>query len=146
MMEKQQYQDITVTALCAKMHAPRKAFYRYFDTLEDLLNSIIDEVLMESYLFLEVHAELSKYFAYWSKKKYLLDILEKNGLSQILVTRSYERIFAVEQITEIKRKEILFAGYVSALMTMLIIWHHSGMKQSSEEMAAMVDQVFRGRL
>ena len=71
MMEKQNYHDITVTSLCREMDVPRKTLYRYFDTLEDVLFATIDESLTNSFLYLEVRADIEGYFSYWKKNKYV---------------------------------------------------------------------------
>ena len=49
MMKKQKYHDITVTSLCKEMGIPRKTFYRYFDSLEDVLFMIIDDTLTNAF-------------------------------------------------------------------------------------------------
>ena len=143
MMKKQKYQEITVTSLCTEMEIPRKTFYRYFDTLEDVLYMVIDNALTESFLHLEIKIDMIGFFLYWKKHKELLDILEKSSLSYLLVNRLYERIQIYPQKKEVSDDEMIYSGYVSAIMTVLLIWHHSGMKQSVEEMSQTIHNMFR---
>ena len=148
MMEKQNYHDITVTSLCREMDVPRKTLYRYFDTLEDVLFATIDESLTNSFLYLEVRADIEGYFSYWKKNKYVLDVLEKNGLSPLLINRVYERFntkVSSESSLEngISNKDLKYSGYISAIMTMLVSWHHSGMQQTPKEMNVLVREMFR---
>ena len=146
MMKKGKYQDITVTSLCKEMEVPRKTFYRYFDTLEDVLFANIDDAITRSFLFLEVKADLEGFFTYWMNNKYLLDILERNGLSPLLINRIYERfVGGVEADANIiiSNKDLKYSGYIAAIMTMLVSWHHSGMHQTPEEMSGLVREMFR---
>ena len=148
MMMKHKYQDITVTSLCKEMEIPRKTFYRYFDALEDVLLAKVDETITRSFLYLEVKADLEGFFNYWKNNKHFLDILEKNGLSPLLINRIYERF---EEGTEKGRgnkvvfsnKDLKYTGYIAAIMTMLVSWHHSGMKQTPKEMSSLVREMFQ---
>ena len=142
MMEKQQFQNITVTSLCKSMEAPRKAFYRYYDSLEDVLTAVIDEAITEAFLNLEVKVDLDGFFAYWKSRKYLLDVLEINGLSTLLINQLHGRLETRPLKDGITNKELKFAGYISALMTILISWHHAGMQQSEHEISTLVKEMF----
>lgn len=142
LMKKDRYQDITVTSLCKEMEIPRKTFYRYFDSLEDVLYMTINDALTEAFLYLEIKADMVGFFNYWKKRKTLLDVLEKSGLSSMLTTFLYERLNEHIKKEQISDKELRYAGYISAIMTILIIWHHSGMKQSVEEISEQVKAMF----
>lgn len=142
MMEEKPFEEITVSALCKKMGAPRKAFYRYFDGIEDVLNALLDEILLSAFLHIEVRVELEKFFRYWKEQKILLDILEKNGLSQKMVDRSFALALSSERLEVLSGTDMKYAGYVSAILTMVIMWHHSGMRQSVEEMKMLVLEMF----
>ncbi|MBQ3558267.1 MAG: TetR/AcrR family transcriptional regulator [Agathobacter sp.] len=148
MMEQQSYHDITVTALTKEMKIPRKTFYRYYDTLEDVLFATIDESITSSFLYLEVKADLEGFFSYWKKNKYLMDVLEKNGLSPLLINRIYEKFDRrLEEEKSGKRiisnRDLKYSGYIAAIMTMLVSWHHSGMHQTPNEMSTLVREMFR---
>lgn len=145
MMKKETYHDITVTDLCKEMEIPRKTFYRYYGTLEDVLTAIIDDALIESFLYLEIKADLAGFFGYWKKKKSLLDVFEKSGLSAMLVNRIYEKI-NMDIVNSMKVGTVdyfRYSGYVSAIMTILLAWHHTGMQQSVNEMSGLVAQMFQ---
>ncbi len=143
MMEHQNYQDITVTSLCKEMNIPRKTFYRYFNTLEDVLNLTIEEVLTESFLFLETKADLLGYFTYWREKKYFLDVFEKNGLSALLIINAHDRLIFLEDTEDSIKKQILYPAYITTLFTILLSWHHLGMEQSVEEICQLTLSMFR---
>ena len=142
MMKKQKYHDITVTSLCKEMEIPRKTFYRYYDTLEDVLMVIIDDALTDAFLHLEVTADLVGFFAYWKKRKPLMDVLEKSGISHLLMDNIYKRLSIGGSKDEPSDKDLKYSGYVAALMIMLITWHHSGMERTPEEMSMLVREMF----
>lgn len=142
MMETQDFRDITVSALCRQMSAPRKAFYRYFDTMEDVLNAFLYEVLLGAYIYLEVRLELKKFFEYWKEQKHILDVLEKNGLSHRLMDSALGFVLSVENENDLSQKDMIHVGQSTALLTAVIMWHHNGMKHSIEEMETLVIQMF----
>jgi len=143
MMKKQKFHDITVTSLCKEMEVPRKAFYRYFDALEDVLYMTLDETLTDAFLFLEVEADGVGFFNYWKRKKTLLDVLEKNGLSYMLTMRLQGNLSENVKRGQVTAQAYRYAGYISAIITVLLIWHHSGMQESSEEMNLQIRQMFK---
>ena len=145
MMKKEHYQNITVTDLCREMSVPRKTFYRYYGTLEDVLHSILDDALTESFMNLEVNRDLVGFFGYWKQKKDLLQVLEKSGLSTLLVDRIYDRLNKEEDANmRLGSMDYLrYSGYVAAIMTILLSWNHAGMQQSVEEVSELVKHMFR---
>lgn len=143
MLEKQPYKEITVSSLCREMGAPRKAFYRYFDGIEDVLNAFFDELLFNAFRYMgRIEVEPEKFFQYWKDQKQYLDILEKNGMSQKLLDRSLEAVLAGGAVESLSNRDMKYAGYISAFMTLVIVWHHSGMKQSVGEMTGLVVDMF----
>ena len=145
MMKKEHYQNITVTDLCREMFVPRKTFYRYYGTLEDVLHSILDDALTESFMNLEVNRDLVGFFGYWKQKKDLLQVLEKSGLSTLLVDRIYDRLNKEEDANmRLDSMDYLrYSGYVAAIMTILLSWNHAGMQQTVEEVSELVKHMFR---
>ena len=142
MLKKQKMKDITIVSLCQEMGVSRKTFYQYFDTIEDVLYMVVDKELRNGFLLLEVRPQIDGFFEFWRKKKAFLDILEKNEMSQILVDRAYS-------ISSIDDKEQMFtmqymkyAGWISSIMTVLILWHHGGMKQTSRQMEGLLWGMF----
>jgi len=142
MMEKLEYKEITVTALCREMEVPRKAFYRYFDGIEDVLNALTDEMILGAVLHVENQIELEDFFAYWKKHKFFLDVLEEHGLSQKLMERTFAMVIASERLDMTSGEAIKSSAYISAMLTLVIMWHHNGMKQSVSEMKMLVLEMF----
>ena len=65
LMEKKNFSDITITELSSRMNAPRNAFYRYFDSLEDVLYSYLDDIL----LYLVHYATVEEAQKKWNERK-----------------------------------------------------------------------------
>lgn len=142
MMKKQDFKAITVSALCKEMGAPRKAFYRYFDSMEDVLNALTDEVIIEASLHVEGQIELEDFFEYWRKEKAFLDVLQKNGLSQKMMERCFFMAMANERLDMTSAEAMKRASYIAAMLTLVTMWHHNGMKQSVGEMSKLVLEMF----
>lgn len=141
MLKKQKMKDITIVSLCQEMGISRKTFYQYFDTIEDVLYIMIDKEIRDAFLLLEYNPEVADFFEFWVKNKWLLDLLEKNGMSNLLMERAYNssEIFRGDSYTT---KDMKNAGWISAIITVLVLWHHGGMQQSTEEMQKMIFDMF----
>ena len=142
MLKKQKMNDITIVAMCEEMHVSRKTFYQYFDTIEDVLYAMVDKELRNGFLYLEVTPEIEKFFVFWKKQKWLLDILHKNQLSQVLVERAYFISNFAEEEDRFTVENMKNAGWISAIITVLVLWHHGGMEQSPEQMKDMLYSMF----
>lgn len=142
MLKKQKMKDITIVSLCQEMNISRKTFYQYFDTIEDVLYAMLDKEIQSGFLLLEIHPEICEFFYFWKEKKWLLDTLEKNGMSSMLMERVYIAMSSSENFELFETKNIKNAGWLSAIVTVLILWHHGGMKQSPEEMEQLIYEMF----
>ena len=142
LLKKQKMKDITVVSLCEEMRISRKTFYQYFDIIEDVLYMIVDKELRNGFLILEVKPQVNEFFEFWRRKKVLLDILEQNEMSQILVDRAYT-ISAIDTQNEMFGiQHMKYAGWISGIMTVLILWHHGGMKQTSNQMQELMWEMY----
>lgn len=141
MLTKQKMKDITIVSLCAKMEISRKTFYQYFDTIEDVLYILIDKELRNAFLLLEYKPEVGNFFKFWIEHKELLDILQCNEMSDVLVDRAYNFI-DIYQNENYSTQTMKYAGWISAIITVLVLWHRSGMKQSIDEMQNLIYEMF----
>lgn len=142
MLKKQKMKDVTIVSLCQEVGTSRKTFYQYFDTIEDVLYMIVDKELRDGFLILEVKPKINGFFEFWRKRKPLLDILEKNEMSQILVDRAYS-ISSIDYKGEVvSMQHMKYAGWISGIMTVLILWHHGGMIQSSNQMEKLFWEMY----
>ena len=147
MLEKQKMKDITIVSLCQEMNISRKTFYQYFDTVEDVLYIMIDKEMRNAFLLLEYNPEVGEFFEYWIKNKWLLDVLQKNEMSNLLVERAYI-LSDIYQRDGMSIQNMKYAGWISCIITVLLLWHHGGMQQSPDEMQKTIYDMFhlKGKL
>lgn len=141
-LKKKRMEDITVVALCEEMGVSRKTFYQYFDCIDDVLYIILDKEIRNGFLLLEMNPEIEKFFLFWKERKWLLDILEKNGMSELLVNRMHVMMLVGDEADMFDIKSLKYRGWVSAIITVLIMWHHGGMRQSPKEMEQVILEMF----
>lgn len=151
MMNTCRYEQITVSDFCVQAGIPRKAFYRYFSSRDGALHALIDHTLLAiepfpsrgSSLSAEVYRrEMLRFFRFWQGQKPLLDTLERNALSGVLVTRTIE--YALSEYgasrwllpnREAGLWEHATTFGVCGLMSMVLSWHKSGYAMAPEQMS-----------
>lgn len=141
-MQAQDFSDITVTALCKEGNISRNVFYRYFDSLEDVLHGEMDAMIRESSLVLYEKPDIRAYFQFWQEHTDFLDVLQRQGFSSMYEIRA--QMLMAEHSTE---KPLSFpfmrnVCFLSGVMNLMITWHHTGMKQSPEEMEETFWKIF----
>lgn len=143
LMEHKNYFKITITDLCKEMNAPRKAFYRYFDSVDDVLDALLDYEYLESMKGIS-DQNYESFFLYWSQNRLLLDILEKYSLSPRLISRAGQMILLkyLDSAKNLSLNEMQKISFSSSEITLMILWHHNGMKQSPKEMSRVLEKTF----
>lgn len=156
MMQKQDFSKIKVNELCKRADIPRKTFYVYFDSKEDVLNALIEHTIYDMEKFelgkrwnnTHTYQELRRFFAFWKEKSVLLNGLLKSGFSGLLVMKVTEyTIYNEKSIPfihwkeEWKESDIALKYAVSGLMTIVVEWHREGYQQSVEEMAEIATKL-----
>jgi len=147
LMNIHRYEDITVSDFCTYAAIPRKAFYRYFSSKDGALYALLDHTMLEYEFFREPKApenrqdlkqEMDCFFRFWKEQKPLLDALEHSGLSGILMERAISNLgdtlkhHSTEE--DLRIQEHVFQFSVSGLMIMMVNWHHSGYRESVQDM------------
>ncbi len=158
-MKTKTYEDVTITELCEKMNMPRKAFYRYFDSKEDVLMAMIDHYLGEYQGFSVdrsaetrryLVSELEEYFVFWKDRRDMLTVLDRSDLLGTLTNRIInfpleDRIIAARFLPNDNEKvrEMVFKFALSGLMTTMIYWYRGGFRISTRDMAEMACRMLR---
>lgn len=152
LMQKMPYEDITVTQLCQAAGITRRIFYHLFSNKTGALHALLDHKILdiESY-GREISNESLRFFCYWRDQKTFLDALAENGMSGLLLERMISNVLAEDYDVRywLRRKgwsdnskEVIIFG-LSGLMGLVYSWYYSGYQQAPEEMAALVEQIFR---
>lgn len=155
-MRLHRYEEITISALCAFLQIPRKSFYRYFDSKDGALFALIDHTFMEYEGFQppfpdgktrSMESDLESFFLFWESRRAVLDVLEKSGLSGILLERAIDHVktmssigrFLPDESEHMKSYVSNFA--ISGIMIMMVNWHHEDFKESPAEMAQIATRL-----
>lgn len=141
MLEKK-FDEITVTELCSRLSLSRRSFYRYFDDLEDVLDSLLNHTFQNMALTAQLPelAEMEKTFEFWYAHRNLLDALNRSRM----IDRLFEyttRYVSTDSIIQYLppddfnhwQEASLFA--ISGSISLAIAWYSDGFRKSPAEMA-----------
>ena len=149
MMLQYRYEDISVSDLCDHLEIPRKSFYRYFSSKDGALYALLDHTMMDYFdtgaSMLGItpgtqRGDLVRYFAFWRERGDLLDALQCNGLSGILVERAMDLALRERLMPGYMRKmepeiqQMAMSFSVCGLLSMVLLWHSHGFSTPPEEM------------
>lgn len=152
LLDVKPYQDITVKDICQQADIPRRTFYHYFESKEDVLDTIVADTMMLCSLEVasgcqtgkgSVLASFSRIFRFWQVDEYRrrLDLLLKNGLEPRLMTYSSNWVrtetfsFLRQADLDPKLMEIgLMVGVVD-FFSLLFYWSRNGYQETAEQMA-----------
>lgn len=148
-MLEHRYEEISVSDLCEMLQIPRKSFYRYFSSKDGALYALLDHTMLEFFCtgigmdrmrFESREEELRQFFLFWKRQKKLLDALQHNGLSGILVERAMDLSQREGlmpwyiQVMEPHIRQLAMSFMVCGLLSMVIRWHSQGFATSTEDM------------
>ena len=140
-MANRHYDEISVSDLCERLQIPRKSFYRYFSGKDGALHALIDHTLLEfEWISVDrrgkeeqVRQWLERFFRFWLQRKTLLDVLQRSGLSGVLIERSINQAMQEAGIGgqssdrwELAQQQNAAMFAVCGLMSVMLQWHHSG--------------------
>lgn len=144
MMKSKALHDIKVSELCEEAGIPRKTFYRYFESKEDILYALVDhafEEMMDKYDIVSGRDGLmdidsiEAIFKYWYEHKDLIQVLDGSGFSYLVLERSlYWDLKDITNGTQnldeevISQRIFMFTGFYSLIFT----WIRFGNKTARE--------------
>ena len=148
MLNKTPLEKISVTGLCRHCGIPRKAFYRYFESLDDVLlcwsDQISDELssrINTKELFNKETAlqNLIMFFEYWNTNRDTIKIIRKNKLSQNIFMRMTELASTTyDKLSDnIETEQARFQMYMllPALIATLYLWDDNRYILTPKELA-----------
>ena len=157
LMRKHPYSDITISALCAKADIPRKAFYRYFDTKDDVLHALIDHTQMR-YLYEgpagpNGYDEVLRMYTFWYEHRDLLDVLFKNDMEGLWYSRMIDK--AIEERVGARYAQhkdrsdayrLMTTFTVGGLLSCVVWCHRLGWQKTTQEMAKITSALLTNPL
>ena len=156
------YEEVNISELCEHLQIPRKAFYRYFSGKEGILSALLDHTILEYEQFpgnyrpgepRTIQKDLERFFLFWQAQADLLDMLERNGLSALLIQRCLDTSmsgtpiplrFAKTETEEECRALLMFT--MCGLMSMVLDWHHRGFLSSAGHMGELAARMLNAPL
>lgn len=162
LLRTQSYDEITVSQLCRQAGMPRKAFYRYFDGIGDVLDAAVDFLLLKFSDFPTVEPgadparmeqALEEVFAFALERRELLAALDRAGLTGRLMQQIIRKTYASAarrrtpfpaESPNIYRITHYFTS--CSLLILLTDWLQRGCPEPPAQMAATVMHLFRAPL
>lgn len=159
MMERQSFSQITVSSLCDLARIPRKSFYRYFDTKDDVFHLIVDTLLGECISFCQMsnrepipvtQERLELCFHFWLEHRSVLDAICRSQLQPILMIRTLQYYdvtlgtsYALTNATD-SQMQNLFC--ITGLFSIIFQWHNSGYDRTPAQMAQLALKLLKNPL
>ena len=154
LLSTRHYEDISVCDICDAAQIPRKAFYRYFENKDGILQGLILHTLQgyQEYATMATSSkrtiknELERFFNFWitEPRKTMLNALIKSDLIDTMLKFnkglplsdfiSVQKFFPDED-SYTARQILNFT--ITGLMSIMIDWFKSGYKETPLEMATL---------
>lgn len=151
LMERKDFEDITITNIEKRSSVARSTFYRLFDNTTDVLAYLCDRTFDD---LLNIHAQhLGKSMRdiliytgqYWMEHDLILRVIEKSGYQNIL-SESFERHLPdtiaysfygqTEKLPQMN--EYSAPILVSIISSSLLTWVKTGRKETAEQLADII--------
>ena len=151
LMQEKSFDALSVTELCSYLNLSRRSFYRYFQDLEDVLDTLMNHTLQdmgiaETSLTIQ---DLEEYYSFWLRQKPLLSALARSGMYGKLAeyTLKYAGEESIKAYLSQRDLELglsheicLFA--VSGSASLLISWYAEGFRKTPAQMAQIAYRMF----
>lgn len=147
LMQKQSYENITVTELCRTANISRRIFYHLFTNKTAALYALIDQAILGLESFRpDVKDDAMRFFLYWKDQKSLFDALRSNNLSNLLLERMV--LIVLDEDYDIRywlrdydwntgTDSIVFN--LCGIMGLTYSWYNTGYQRTPEEMAQQIN-------
>lgn len=144
LLENQEFDEITITNLVKKAGVSRTAYYRNYNSKEDVLYELLNELVKQSIDAIESsNGSLEKCLTLFEKTMDNADtfiLLHKAHFGDIMLTKITESLVAQvpETLKYEKMRQIALSG---AIYNILRLWILNGMNETSVEMAEQYAKV-----
>lgn len=149
LMKEHSFDSITVTQLCERLNIPRKAFYRYFDSIESALEGLVAMTLSEYHSqsappppVRYLQKEIETFFAFWYKKREFLETLDRSGQLSLVMNLSIN--YPITNYISLRRllpdddermHSIIFRFAVTGLISTVFEWYKENFSTSIPDIA-----------
>ncbi len=149
LLEQYGFKEITVTQICQEAGLVRKTFYRNFNTKEDILHYIIDQLFLSFQTVFDIRTTppieiFTHYYEYWAKEKRLLTLLHRDDLFYLLTKKYVEYVDSMnlyffqpqdDSFTELESYVVRFIA--GGMVSILEHWLECGFSESIENLTTL---------
>ena len=154
LMRIKDYSSITVKDICAQADIPRRTFYHYFDSKEELLDLVIENTMLPGFLtamfefdsgYGAMKQSFVRFFRFFNQEnRERLRLLLDNGHQSRLIAYTTQWAIAenirMPQQNEFTPKHIRIAQIIgsASFFSLLFYWCRNDYRESPEEMAECI--------
>lgn len=151
LMDKKEYEYISITELCEHSQVSRRTFYRNFNKIDDIIIFIAKGIINEFVSEINKHSKESFYdvmisfFSFWKNYSQIILTFNKSNLIHIIFKEYIECLPEIPCICNINKIDLecedtayLVAFAAGGLWSMLTYWIICGCKQSPEELSKII--------
>lgn len=144
LMQQHRFEKITVTELCRHLQLSRRSFYRYFEDMEDVLDSLMNRTFQEMAPLNTPFSieELTSSYDFWLRRKRLLSALAHSEMYGKIVEYTLKYVdeealkrYLYADVMELDISHEINLFVVSGLASLLVSWYTEGFRKTPEEMA-----------
>lgn len=140
LMEKKDYDKITLTDIIKKSGVSRSALYRNYKTKEDIIHDIVNE-FMEQFVIQHsnsLHKNWSFAFQFFLDNKKSLDIITKAKLDYILLDKINENLHF-----DANASDMIQAMNNGLIFNVLMYWTKCGMPDRADDAAGHIVKAYK---
>lgn len=153
LMEREDYGNITVSALCQEADLARRTFYRHYETLDDLVTDIVadyvteflawrDKVILQKITFREL---VEYFFVFWEKKADILLLFDRQKMF-FYVSHVFDDSMRAALSSDPEHpldsiRQISYITIFGGLWQLLHVWLQTNPRKSITEMGQMAEQM-----
>lgn len=140
LMEKKDYDKITLTDIIKKSGVSRSALYRNYKTKEDIIHDIVNE-FMEQFVIQHsnsLHKNWSFAFQFFLDNKKSLDIITKAKLDYILLDKINENLHF-----DANTSDMIQAMNNGLIFNVLMYWTKCGMPDCADDAAGHIVKAYK---
>lgn len=151
LMENQDIKKIKIADLMQKAGYTRRTFYRHFYSSEDVLKSIITDIVFELFAYLDnkdteqnFAQTVTLFFNFWTQYTAILKKLKQQNLSYLLQSIAFENIQQSKLAVALKQQQNqVYIEYfaLSGMFSLLTIWVDDNCQKSVEEMGQIAQEI-----
>lgn len=145
LMETRLLRDISISEIAEKAGVSRNAFYRNFDSKNQILEKYITRITEDFYKKLDLSSTISRerflinLFEHLYEQRKIIEIIRKNNLSYML--ESAFNHYAQKTASKISDNEYTNCYIGGGLYSMVMQWVKNGYTESPKELAEILIQI-----